>query len=264
MELQVHLSRLRRSLALLTLAGLAPGAASPAAAEAAPTVVLSFTERVTVRHPPPHGEDRRTVAVRVSIGPRFVREDRGDVSSYVLDRERRRLVVLDHGARTWQEYPLPVRLEDHLGEDAAALLAAHARALDRVEAQPPAAEEVGGRATVRSAWTATLEDVEVEATWWLAEIDGADAAAYWELARSVAALHPLHRLWMAEVEVPAGLPVRQVLVTEDRFADRRERVLDDLEIEPGTTDAFRVPGEYRQRPARCFHHVAFGDDPACR
>lgn len=251
-------------MALLTLAGLAPGAASPAAAVAEPTVVLSFTEQVTVRNPPPYGEDRQTLTVRVSIGPRFVREDRGDVSSYVLDRERRRLVVLDHGARTWQEYPLPVRIEDHLSEDAAALLAAHSWALDRVEAQPPTREEVGGRATLRSAWTATLEDVEVEATWWLAEIDGADPAAYWELARNVAALHPLDRLWMAEVEVPAGLPVRQVLFSEGRFARRQERVLDGLEIDTRAADVFRVPAEYRQRPAHCFHHLAFGDDPACR
>lgn len=243
---------------------MTPGVASLPAAEAGPTVVLSFTEQVTVRNPPPYGEDRQTVPVRVSIGPRFVREDRGDVSSYVLDRERRRLVVLDHGARTWQEYPLPVRIEDHLSEEAAALLAAHARALDRVEAQPTTREEVGGRTTIRSAWTATLDDVEVEATWWLAEIDGADPAAYWELARNIAALHPLHRLWMAEVEVPAGLPVRQLLITGGRFARRGERMLDGLESDTGTTEAFRVPAGYRQRPAHCFHHVAFGDDPACR
>lgn len=253
-----------RALVLLALAVLGTGGSSLAAAVAEPTVILSFTERVTVRNPPPHGEDRQVFTVRLSIGPRLVREDRGDASSYLLDRERRRLVVLDHRASTWQEYALPVRIEDHLGEDALAMLAAHEQAVVRIEAQPPTEERLDGRTTLRSAWQATLEEVEVEATWWLSEIGGADHAAYWELARNVAALHPVDRLWMAGVEVPPGLPVRQVLITEGRFTERRERVLDSIEIDARAPEDFRVPAGYRQRPTRCFHHLSFGDDPGCR
>lgn len=236
----------------------------PAAADAAPsTVVLTFTEEVTVRNPPPHGEESFARPVRVSFGPRYVREDIGDAGSYVLDREAERLFVLDHGARTWQVYPLPLRIEDHLSAAQADLLALHARRLDRVEPSPPVREIVAGRTAVRSRWTAALEDVEIEATWWLAEIEGVDGASYRRLAESVAALHPVHRLWLSEVALPVGLPVRQVLVVEGRFGERRERKLEAMESRDGALD-FSVPAGYRQRPARCFRHLGFGDDPACR
>lgn len=246
------------ALLLLSLAAL-----DLVAASTPETWVLSSTERIDIEYPANKGGRSESRVVKVWISPRFVREDVGERVSYLLDRRERRLLVFDHRERTWREYPVPVRIEQHLGEMEAARLALVTRPLDRIESEEPVREEVGGRTATRRAWTARLQEVEVQATWWLAAVEGVDSEAYWELARSVSALHPVHRVWMAAIDPPLGFPVRQVLRFETRFDERRERTLDSVGRTTAAAGRFTVPEGYRQVPSRCLHDLAIAGDPAC-
>lgn len=223
------------------------------------------SERAHRRNPAPYEDVVEERTFRLWIGARFVRQDLGDAETQLLDRRERRLYLVDHRSRSWQEYPVPVRIEDHLTAEEAGRLALHARRLGRLEAAPATMAEIGEWTTTRSGWSATLETVTVEVSWWLARLDGVDSAAYWDLVRNVAALHPIHREWMAAIEPPRGLPVRQILEAKDeRFEETREWQVRSIEVVTPAEDVFSVPDGYRRKPSRCFRDLSFGDDPACR
>lgn len=188
------------------------------------------------------------------LGDDMARFDQGTKTSWILQRDRGRLLLLDHDQATFQDLRLPVRLEEYFdGEDLESFRALERRVAPRIEtAIEPEPKEIDG-------WTAhrvTLEGTPAESETryeyelWVTRDLPIDEKLHGALLRSFGALHLAHRDIAREIAALDGFPVvRRSLVTRAggaRDVDvRRVIEVTDRDVDPAL---YRPPEEYRRVP----------------
>lgn len=265
-----------RSLALAVLLVASPAsAAGPGAGAAAggTVTVMRFVEdgRIEKLGRP---DQVRTLAVTVHVaggasgeGP-AVREDRGEVVSFLLRPDLERLYRLDHELKTYQEYRVPVRLEDHLPPGVRHLLRSVLG--EEVLTREDRLGDDGGEGC-RLAVEGTLGDDawSVDARYCPAPRGDLPVVPYLALLRNVEALSPTARTGSARLADEERFPVRlRVELSDDdyrRTTDRRFLSVETARLSPARDQRlFEVPEDYTPAPPWCLSDFTVGSDPECR
>lgn len=258
------------ALALAALLVVIPASAAGPGAAASPggaATVMHFEEdgRIEKLGRP---DQVRSLAVTVSVAGEAVREDRGEVVSYLLRPHLERLYRLDHELKIYQEYRVPVRLEDHLPPGVRHILRT---ALG--EEELTRAERLDGDegADCRLALEGEMGDDTwlVEAGYCPAPPDDLPVVAYLALLRNVQALSPGARLWSARLAEEERFPVRLRAELGDddyrRTTERRWLSAETVRLDPAEARRlFEVPEDYEPAPPWCLSEFTVGSDPECR
>lgn len=216
----------------------------------------------------------------VHLGQGAAREDRGETISFILLADRRVLYRLDHELRIYQEYAVPVRLEEVLPPSVTAgfrqLNAGEALTRVEITEVPPGevrgVEGAPGGPARRAALAGTVGryGFTVDAT--LVQTDAPFLEEYPLLLRNVGALSPIQRLWSARLAEEAEEGILPVDLRVEAGRDGYRRTWEQRLVAVGVESVresqlaalFKVPEGYAPAPAHCLSDVTVGSDPACR